>query len=73
MKYKIEEILVGDEVYFESTKLQSNHDEYWTVTGKTDNEIYIEFKKFGFDETWTLNIDEVLYRNHTSKLRSKDQ
>lgn len=70
MRYKMEEILVGDEVYFESTKLQSNHDEYWPVVGKSGNEIYVEFKKFGHHDNWTVKIDEVLYMTPTSKLRN---
>ncbi len=62
MKYNIEDIQVGDEVIFNSTNLQSNHDEYWTVTGKSKNEVMIELKKVGFDENWTIDISEVIYR-----------
>lgn len=67
----MDEIFVGDEVYFESTKLQDNHGEYWPVIGKAGNEIYVEFKTFGFDDNWTIKIDEVLYMFPTSKLKSK--
>jgi len=60
MKYNIEEINVGDEVIFYSTQNQSNHDEYWTVIGKSNSQIMIELKKFGFDENWTIDINEVV-------------
>lgn len=61
--YNINDINVGDEVVFYSNDQQSNHNEYWTVTGKTASEIYIELKKSGFDETWTLRISDV--KGHT--------
>lgn len=61
MKHNINDINIGDEVIFESTKLQSNHDEYWKVIGKSNNHLMIELKKFGFDENWTIDISEVLY------------
>lgn len=32
MKYKFEDINIGDEVYFESTNLQSNFDLYWNLS-----------------------------------------
>lgn len=59
-RYDINDIHVGDEVIFYSTKLQSNHDEYWTVTGKSGNQIMIELKKFSFKENWTIDISEVV-------------
>lgn len=42
MKHKIEDINIGDEVIFESTKIQNNHDEYWTVIGKSNTQLMIE-------------------------------
>ncbi|RZK25303.1 MAG: hypothetical protein EOO43_05865 [Flavobacterium sp.] len=60
-KYSADEINVGDEVYFESTASQSNHDDYWLVTGKKSNRIFISFNKMGMDETWTLEDKEILY------------
>jgi hypothetical protein len=60
MVYDIENIKIGDEVIFNSTNSQSNHDEYWTVRGKRDNQIMIELIKFGFEEYWTIDIKEVV-------------
>lgn len=60
MKYKIEDINIGDQVIFYSTKYQHHHDEYWTVIGKDRNQVMIELKKFGFDENWTLDINEIV-------------
>lgn len=62
MKYNIDDINVGDEVIFYSTKFQSNYDEYWTVIGKDRNQVMIELKKFGFDENWTIDIKEIVGR-----------
>ena len=58
--YNIDNIKKGDEVIFHSTNQQSNHDLYWTVTGKEGNKLMIELKAFGFDENWTIDIDEVV-------------
>lgn len=69
MKYNIDDINIGDEVIFHSTKIQSNHDEYWTVIGKNKSQIMIELKKFGFDENWTIDINEVVGHIPLSKLK----
>lgn len=62
MKYTIDEINIGDEVIFNSTRLQSNHDEFWKVTGKSGNRIQIELKKFGFNESWSLDVEEIIQK-----------
>ncbi len=36
-KYKIEDINIGDEVYFDSLPSQNNYDLYWKVNGKRGN------------------------------------
>ncbi len=60
MKYNIDDIIIGDEVTFYSTKQQSNFDEYWTVIGKNKHQVMIELKKLHYDENWTLDIQEVV-------------
>lgn len=60
MRFNIDDIKIGDEVIFYSTDQQSNYDEYWTVTGKKGDEVMIELKKFAFDESWTINIKDVV-------------
>ena len=60
MKYKIEDINIGDEVIFKSTSAQSNHDLYWKVIGKNEKQLMIELKEMGHDENWTINISEVI-------------
>jgi hypothetical protein len=59
MKYSIDEINIGDEVYFNSSKLQSNHDLYWKVKGKSENKLMIELKEMGKEEYWTIDFTEV--------------
>lgn len=58
--YKIEDINIGDEVIFYSTKLQSNHDLYWKVRGKMGDQIMIELLEAGFEEYWTISIKDVV-------------
>lgn len=65
-KYTMDEINLGDEVYFESSKLQSNHDLYWKVIHKyvQTQELVVQLNVMGFnDERWTIKIDEVKYYN----------
>lgn len=64
MKYKFEDINIGDEVYFNSTKLQSNHDLYWKVIHKIEHtqELVVQLDEMGYkDERWTIKINEVIY------------
>lgn len=60
MRYNIDDIKIGDEVIFYSTNVQSNHDLYWTVIGKRNNQIMIELKTMGFDDNWTIDIKDVV-------------
>lgn len=60
MIYNINDIKIGDEVTFYSTATQSNHDEYWTVTGFTGNSIHIKIEKLGINDYWTIDIKEVV-------------
>ena len=52
MNYTMNNVFVGDEIIFNSTKIQSNHDLYWKVIRKKNNEVMIELKDMGFDENW---------------------
>jgi hypothetical protein len=64
MKFKFEDINIGDKVYFESTKLQSNHDLFWEVIGKYEQQqdLVVRLNEMGYtDERWTINISEVKY------------
>ena len=49
MKYKIEDINIGDEIYFDDVYsgkylTQSNYDEYWTVHGKKENQLLVNLR-----------------------------
>ena len=60
-KYKIEEISIGDEVFFNDVYsgkylTQSNYDEYWTVHGKEGNKLLVNLKK---EYYWTVDISDV--------------
>ena len=64
-KYKIEDIEIGGEVYFDdvySGKLltQSNFDEYWTVHGKSGNSILVNLRK---EHYWTVEAAEIRQYN----------
>ena len=58
-KFKIEEINIGDEVYFDSTPSQNNHDLYWSVTGKRGTQLMIQLNYLGQQEYWTIDVTEV--------------
>ena len=69
-KYKIEDINIGDEVYFDSTQVQSNHDLYWKVIHKTENEkqLIVQLDEMGHkDLRWTVDIAEVRQHLKTNK------
>ena len=60
-KFKIEEISIGDQIYFEeiyigNTLSQSNYDEYWDVHGISENRILINLRR---EHYWSVNIEEV--------------
>ncbi len=59
MRYKIEEINVGDHVVFENTPQKSNHDLFWKVVYKSGSQLVIELKKYIWDENWTIDVTEV--------------
>lgn len=64
MEYKFEDINIGDEVIFDSTPSQSNHDLYWKVINKIDQtkELIIQLDEMGYkDLRWTLRMKEVKY------------
>ena len=49
-RYKIEEIEIGDQVYFDDVYsgnhlTQSNFDEYWDVYGKNNNRILVNLNR----------------------------
>jgi hypothetical protein len=69
MNYKMNDVLVGDEVIFDSSRIQSNHDLYWKVIGTRNDEVMIQIKEMGFDENWTLKIEEVKHILPTSDAR----
>jgi len=61
MKYKIEDINIGDEIYFDDVYsgkylTQSNYDEYWTVHGKKENQLLVNLRK---EHYWTVDIADV--------------
>jgi len=65
-KFTLDVINIGDEVYFDSTNLQSNHDLYWKVIHKYEQtqELVVQLNEMGYnDERWTIKIDEVKYHN----------
>lgn len=64
MEHKFEDIKIGDEVIFNSTPSQSNHDLYWTVIDKVEHtkQLIIQLDTMGYkDLRWVLNIKDVLY------------
>ncbi len=58
-KYQIDQINIGDEVYFDSTSSQENFDEYWKVIGKSRTELMIEINYLAKRVNWTIDIKEV--------------
>lgn len=61
-RYEMKEINVGDDVYFDSTPAQSNHDLYWKVLDKLEkqNQLIVQLNDGGFkDLRWTIDIAEV--------------
>lgn len=64
----MEEINIGDEVYFDSQPAQSNHDLFWTVIHKYEKEkqLVVQLDEMGFrDLRWTIDIKEV--RQHVKR------
>jgi hypothetical protein len=70
MDYKFEDINIGDEVIFNSTPSQSNHDLYWTVIEKVEQtkELIIQLDTMVYkDLRWILNMKDVLYHTPMTK------
>lgn len=64
--YKIEDINIGDYVFFKSKGKQSNHDLDWVVTSISGKWLTVELIRGGNnDEFTTITIDEVI--RHTPK------
>jgi hypothetical protein len=61
MKYRINDIEIGDEVYFESTSIQSNHDLYWKVI-----EILPKY------DLLIIQLDEMGFNDLRMNLKVKD-
>jgi len=64
-KYKIEDIEIGGEVYFDNVYsgkrlTQSNFDEYWTVHGKDNNMVLVNLRK---EHWWSVDVSEVRQYN----------
>ena len=62
MEYKFEDINIGDEVYFNSSNSQSNHDLYWKVIDKIEsaNKLIVRLDEMGHNDLrWTIDIKEV--------------
>ena len=64
-KYKIEDINIGDEIYFDSTPSQYNYDLFWPVHDKDDKNLFVKLN----DDYWTVNIDSV--RHHIPSKKTK--
>lgn len=74
-KYKIEDIEIGGEVYFDdvySGKLltQSNFDEYWTVHGKDNNMVLVNLRK---EHWWSVDVSEVRQYNKLVLPKTNEQ
>lgn len=70
MEHKFEDIIIGDEVIFNSTPSQPNHDLYWTVIGKIKQtkQLIIQLDTMGHkDLRCTLNMKDVLYHTPMTK------
>lgn len=60
-KYKIEDIEIGGEVYFDDVYsgkylTQSNYDEFWTVHGKNGNNVLVNLRQ---EHYWTVDVSEI--------------
>ena len=71
-KYTIYEVQIGDEVYFDSTDLQHNQNEYWIVKDvfPEKNEIYISTPP-GVVHAESITIDIAEIRARLPKRKNK--
>jgi len=63
-RYKFNDVQIGDGVYFDDVYsgkylTQSNFDEYWEVTGKEKNVVFLKLRHLGQDHYWTVMFDEI--------------
>lgn len=61
-RFKIENIEIGDGIYFDSTPAQSNYDLYWKVIDKLEkqNQLIVQLDEMGFNDLrWTVDVSEV--------------
>ncbi|KFF16993.1 hypothetical protein [Chryseobacterium sp. JM1] len=68
--YKIEDINVGDEVYFRSKEFQSNFDLDWEVTSISGKWLTVKLEREGDFQATIITIDEVV--RHTPKISEID-
>lgn len=73
-RYKIEDIEIGGEVYFDdvySGKLltQSNYDEYWTVHGIEGNSVLVNLRK---EHWWSVDVAEIRQYNKPFPLNTNN-
>ena len=72
--YTINDIVEGDEVYFDSESGQTNYDEYWTVTG-TDkrSKVHIKLEYPGGPYYWSVDVSDIrMLMTHSNKNRKKN-
>lgn len=71
--YTIDQVEVDDEVYFDSTPAQDNHDLYWKVIKKLEkeNRLIVRLNEMGYvDERWVIDVSAVKYRTPIAKQRT---
>jgi hypothetical protein len=71
-KYKIEDINIGEEVYFDDVYIgkllsQSNFDEYWTVHGIDKNQLLVNLRE---EHYWIIKVSEV--RQHIKSPKNEN-
>lgn len=57
-KINIDELKIGDEVYFENGVIE-NHKLYWVVVDKKRNNLEIEIDEMGAKDRLWISIDDV--------------
>jgi hypothetical protein len=61
MKYTIEQLNVGDEIYFENEHLD-NYDLYWKIVSKnSDGSVTVEVNEMGRHDRLTINLKDIKY------------
>jgi hypothetical protein len=68
-KFKLEDIEIGDEIYFDDVLngkrvMQSNYDLFWTVYGKDKDSLFVNLHYKYF---WIVDIRDVRYHNPLRK------